>query len=156
MTTAVVKPSIRIASPNASRAAIWPEKCSGASSQPSRSAMVAWTVGSPDQRLVSRSKRRSAQAPRRAWSMTASRRPWSPDPRRMSMRALIRSSSGALRRRSGARPGARPDTGPAGRQLAAFDREDLLEAPPVARLAAELGPQEGDRAFDGRLDADDP
>ena len=47
MTTAVRKPATRMPSPKPSSAAIWSEKCAGASSQPRRSA-----IARPDRRLL--------------------------------------------------------------------------------------------------------
>src|SRR3954452_7619094 len=46
-------------------------------------------------------------------------------------------------------------TGKGGLLAVALDGEDLLEAAPVARLAAERRAEERDRAFVGRLGADD-
>src|SRR5262245_31341875 len=71
MTTAVRKPASRTPSPKPSSAATWAPKWAGASSHPRRSAIAAWTCGSVDQRLVSRSMRRSAQCSVRARSKAA-------------------------------------------------------------------------------------
>ena len=71
-TIAAVKPASRMPSPNPSSAAIWPAKWSGASSQPRRSSMAAWTRGSVVQSEASLSNSRSAQRSSRARATAAS------------------------------------------------------------------------------------
>ena len=133
-TMAVVNPASRIASPKASSGPISPWKWPGASSQPSRSAIVAWTSGSLDQRLVSRSNSRSAQrspcgraprAPRARAAGPDRRRRW---PR--SRRYLLRSRLAGLGR---------------------LDRQDLVQSAAVARLAREACREERQGALERRL-----
>ncbi len=76
-TTAARNPASRMPSPKPSRAGACSTKPVGLSSQPSRVAIRAWTAGSADHRLVSRSWSRSTQrssSARRSAAVTASTR----------------------------------------------------------------------------------
>ena len=75
-TIALVKPASRMPSPKPSRAGMSLVKCSGASSQPRRSAIAACTCGSVDQSVVSRSISRSAQRSSRARATADSNAAW--------------------------------------------------------------------------------
>ena len=119
-TTAVVNPASRIASPNASSAAICVAKWTGASSQPSRSAIVAWTAGSLDQRLVSRSNRPLRPALR--------------VPAALHEPPRARAAGADRRRRMASVTSMPPGSGSDG-SSAVSDRQDLVQSSPMARLA---------------------
>ena len=81
-TTTSVNPSETTASPNPSRPAVLSAKWTGASSQPSRSAIAAWIRSSLDQSVVSWSKSRFTHSSSRALVTAASKA--APDSPRLS------------------------------------------------------------------------